>query len=283
MNEIMVTVLKKRLFITVIICLFNFIVRVKPINQLVHETTTTNTTDYIINTKFHLSQKVTYNENLSSNVHKIAQKRDLRNKAYIKLQVVCDFYCFKRHEILLDTKNEEIVSKHIQAYYAMVISLANINYKHSFENDTELELEMFVISYTILTNENSSRFTTNEDFSMKVNGQLNDDQQRKYVNFDLALSDLNQWLIYQIGDENKFDISIIFTYANIYTKKNDILGLSVIGGACRSGTNGIIIEDNGAFSSSKTLAHEVAHSLGIILFCVGLFFTGLLILNRRPT
>ena len=176
-------------------------------------------------------------------------------------------YDLEQQLCVLGSTNIKLVSKHIQAYYSLVISLANNNYKESLANDTEIEIELFIKSFKILTTENSSKFTTSKEFYLKVNNNDKDENQRQYVDCDLALPEFNQWILYQMGSEAlKSDVSILFTYANIYAKNVDILGLSVIGGACNLGINGIVIEDDGSFSSSKTLAHELAHTFGINIF-----------------
>ena len=189
---------------------------------------------------------------------------NFKDKVYLELNIVCDFYCYQRHLNLLGSNSDlNLVSKHIQAYYAMIISLTNKSFRNSFSNVTEFEFELIIKNYTILTTENSSIFTTNNEFFMKINDSFTDEHNRQYLDCDLVLIKFNEWLTSRINTDFspilKFDLAIVFTYANIYSKQNDILGLSIIGGACTFGINGIIIEDDGSFSSSKTLAHEMAH------------------------
>ena len=208
------------------------------------------------------------NRNLSKNFenksHLIRNRRlaSQRKKIYVELHVVCDFYCFKKHQTIIGSSfNSNKVSKHVQAYYAMVISLTNTYYKNSFLNDTEMEFEMVIKNYTILTTEGSSSFTTSKRVFTKINNSYTDSNNRQYIDCDLAIVEFNEWLIGRIKSNSplKFDIAIVFTFANIYSKQNDLLGLSIIGGACTLGISGILIEDDGSFSSSKTLAHEIAH------------------------
>lgn len=201
-------------------------------------------------------------------------KRELnenkKNKAYIELLLVCDYYCFNRHKQLLNTLDTTLVAKHVQAYLSSIINLTNVSYKNSFQNDNQLNIELYIKNILILTHFNSSLFTTSSKHSILIKNKLNDSLNRRYVNSDSIMPEFNRWLINQFSDNLSFDIAVAFTYANLYTtSRNDILGFSIIGGACRLGTNGILIEENGAFSSVKTLAHELAHSIGIEKF---LFF-----------
>ena len=188
---------------------------------------------------------------------------DIKDKVYLELNIVCDFYCYQRHLNILGSNSldSNLVLNHIQAYHAMIISLTNKNFKNSFLN--VIEFEMIIKNYTILTTENSSAFSTSNEFFMKINDSYKDEKNRQYLDCDLVLIKFNEWLTSRINIDFtpilNFDLAIVFTYANIYSKQNDILGLSIIGGACTFGINGIVIEDDGSFSSSKTLAHEIAH------------------------
>ncbi len=201
---------------------------------------------------------------LSSEPH--FNKRSIRSVTQvIDLLIICDYYCFKRHEELLNTNDEEETVKHIKAYYSSVIAITNNLFKRSLSNTTKLSIEFNVKSYVILINEKSSEFSSNSSHFIKIDSKDKDDRGRKYLNCDLALPTLNDWLAMQSDSSHfpEFDVAVVFSYLNLYSSNSDILGFSVVGGLCNVGTNGLFIEDNGGFSCVKTLAHELAHNIGI--------------------
>ena len=146
---------------------------------------------------------------------------------------------------------------------AQILFLANSHYRRSFETDTQLKVGLYPKAYIVLTTPESSKFTTDPNHFFL--NQARDELNRIYVNGDTSLNSFNSWLIAQRQANTipEYDVAVGYTNANLKIASMDLYGYAPIGGACQMGRNGLLIDDNGGFSTGVIAAHEIGHNIGM--------------------
>ena len=160
------------------------------------------------------------------------------------------------------------IASFLQGYACQVINVANLCYQRSFSNVTSLKITLRPKLFIILKNAAVSDFSTKSANLLTINGATKGANGRSYLSGDKAVYDANAWLIRQINGgnlaSNSFDSASFFTGHDLYSSSgSNLLGIAPMSGTCTNGTRGFLVEDGFGLDSGMTLAHELAHNLGV--------------------
>ena len=223
--------------------------------------------DHILEYKKSRSQFVYDNVHASNEATKVKRQSGPVNN-WVELLTVFDypFYVYATQRIASTV--DQTVANFLTGYACQIINVANLCYQRSLTNVTQLKITLYPKYILILKTSSMSSFTTSAAVLRTVNGQSTNSNGRQYLNGDVALDDFNVWLTRQVVGNNiwsAFDSAVLITGQDLYSKSgSNLLGLAPLSGTCTNGTRGMIVEDNFSMDSGLTIAHELAHNLGIL-------------------
>jgi hypothetical protein len=185
---------------------------------------------------------------------------------YVELMALFDYQFYSRiASDRLAGANDRIVANYLEAYAVQLINMANLCYQRSLANVTNLKITLVPKYFLILKTEDASSFT--RDHFMSIGGRKIDRKGRYFLESVGALDDLNIWLrtkIYKGILPKDFDSAVHISGTNLYASDgSNLLGIAATSGACRYSQIGFSVEDSFALDSYLTIAHELAHHLGV--------------------
>lgn len=189
-------------------------------------------------------------------------KRDVGSlNNVVELGMVADYLYFQKAKEYLKTEDTQTVAAFIEAYFVQIASLASQTYERSLAN-SNLKLSIVLKFIYILTTESVSPFTSSQ-YQFNYQGKSQDSLGRTYLRDSKNLDAFNQWVKSNLAGVS-FDTVASMTGGNIADDSSeDTVGLAPMEGTCTKKYKGFLVEDKFDFSSFTTLAHELAHNLGV--------------------
>lgn len=78
------------------------------------------------------------------------KKRAASNSAFVEVLIVTDSTVFNDHSRFVNSTDIDIVFQHMRIYFAYLINGVNQRYLNSFENDTDLNINIRLTNYLFL-------------------------------------------------------------------------------------------------------------------------------------